>query len=60
VKKLKQMKPELLVECLLPDFDGNQQSIQLMARSVSLNQVWDFSTTAVVRRQNFKKVSSLT
>ncbi|PAV76809.1 hypothetical protein WR25_25934 [Diploscapter pachys] len=33
VKKLKQMKPELLVECLLPDFDGNQQSIQLMARS---------------------------
>ncbi|CAI4231134.1 unnamed protein product [Auanema sp. JU1783] len=33
VQLLKQKKPELLVECLLPDFAGNTDSIDLMAMS---------------------------
>ncbi|GMR41563.1 hypothetical protein PMAYCL1PPCAC_11758, partial [Pristionchus mayeri] len=33
VQQLKEKKPELLVECLLPDFAGNLQSVELLARS---------------------------
>lgn len=33
VQLMKQEKPELLIECLLPDFAGNEMSIELLATS---------------------------
>jgi lipoic acid synthetase len=51
VQLLKQLKPEILVECLVSDFQGNQQSVETLAKSGL--DVYAHNVETVERLQKF-------
>jgi lipoate synthase len=40
VRKLKELKPGILVECLTPDFRGDMAAVMHLARSVGVRKVF--------------------